>query len=439
MSPLADKHFTFSQEWFDYLKEGKRKEDGNSSSLEKHIDKWKDRIEKLKGWLNDQKKCFYKPIKYKKNRVSFGISETWFVNPEVEMARVVFPLKRYGKENNESKDNYVNSYELGKLIAPKSRANVSARNTEISKWFYRRYDFIDAFRIHFFLGWNFILMASIVAFIILAVFSRSFWKPPVFPSFWEQPINIVSFLLILTIINVATFIGILINGKKQREHNDHCLDFLLVSKRRCREGCRALRLAIFFICFAAFFYFYQSANLWCSLGKIAGMIIITLVLVIWENPLQHFKIHNLHLFIPKLVASITAAWLMLVIGNKINEEHISIPLCIIVCFIVFAFILYENSRTIKNISTIVSIFRTAELMLISYAFSLIIGVFALDILSPSMFKDTESNPLNWFFLHNSTNLTLKIFPYLLRKFSVLAMFIGVFIQMIFEEKKITEI
>ena len=160
-----------------------------------------------------------------------------------------------------------------------------------------------------------------------------------------------------------------------------------------------------------------------------------------------YRVNNIHLALPRLVASITTAWIMLVIGNDIFQERLSWPIWIIIVFIVFTFILYENNKTLPNIETKLKIWRAIELMLISYSMSLVIGIFAMDVLGKSMSEDNmcfckaHPSPVSfpWVFLEKYDSLTLTVFPEYLIPFSFLAMFIGVFIQMIFEEKNITEL
>lgn len=105
MSPMAEKHFSFFPEWYE--------------------DKEKRKLKKGE----------------------FCVSESWFVDPEEEMERVVFPLK-------EKKDNthFLNSFEFSNLIGSKDKTSVLSRNTSISKWLYQRFDFHDAFRLHLFNG-----------------------------------------------------------------------------------------------------------------------------------------------------------------------------------------------------------------------------------------------------------------------------------------------
>ena len=135
---------------------------------------------------------------------------------------------------------------------------------------------------------------------------------------------------------------------------------------------------------------------------------------------------------------------MLVIGNDIFKEQVSWPIWVIITFIVFVFILYENDKTLPNISIGTKVLRAFELMLISYSISLIIGIFAMDVIRKTIYNIPEEIPMKIVsyplsFLDNCESLTLTVFPDFLIPFSFLAMFIGVFIQMIFEDKHITEL
>jgi hypothetical protein len=135
---------------------------------------------------------------------------------------------------------------------------------------------------------------------------------------------------------------------------------------------------------------------------------------------------------------------MLIIGNNLVLEHLSVPICVAVTIIVFGYVLYENNRTLPNLGASQSVFRAFELMIISYSLSLVIGMLAIDVVGFSIpinaKNDSIEEPLcyTWLFLKDCDGLTLRIFPEYLIRFSFLAMFIGVFIQMIFEEKNITE-
>lgn len=384
MHPLSNKHFSFTPEWYESVK----------------------------------------PIPNRKN--SFRVSNSWFVNPEEEMARVVFPLK---DEQNEEDIHYLNSSELCNYLGGNS-VPVSEWETRISKWFYRRFDFADTFRLHLFQGWNVTFFILLISFFIVSLFKSCLWSSPkVFALF---PLVASLSYMFTTIILFA----IILKFKIPKRFDD-----VLALNRRKRECDRSLWLTLFFLCVTVYFCLFESVLFWGMAAKIASLVIMILLLLashIWRS-----TINNIHLMLPRLVASITTAWIMLVIGNDLIKDRLSTPLGFIIAAVVFIFVLYENNKTLPNIETKQKVLRTLELILISYSISVFVGVFAMDVLTPSIITDAKAYNINlfyysWYFLPNNINLSLTIYPGYLIPFSFLAMFIGVFIQMIFEEKNITE-
>lgn len=390
--PLSDKHFSFSPEWYE-----------------------------------DQKA--------RKKKKGFNVSESWFVNPEEEMTRIAFPLKEepeFIKKGEERPVHYLNSFELEGLIGTGDNSSVLERNTNMSKWFYRRFDFVDAFRIHLFKNWNHAFAFFLFAFAITALFQ----------DFWACPRNIALFLTVAAASFFLTSIffccTLLFKSNKR-------IDDILVRNRQKRESMKAFRLSLICGAVGAFLYFYDLpySTYWqYFVVKVVALVAIILLSLCVIPPRVHI-IDNIHLLLPRLVASITAAWVMIVIGNDLVKEHLPWPIWIILSVVVFAFILYEGTKSLPNITPGVRVWRALELMLISFSISLIIGIFAINILSPSLVEDAKAydkalEPISWSFLNGYDELTISIFPDYLIQFSFLAMFIGVFIQMIFEEKNITE-
>ena len=403
MTPLADKHFIFSPEWYEDHDKRNRK----------------------------------------KRRGLFSVSEFWFVNPEEEMQRVVFPLK----DTNEN-THYLNSYELSELLGIGDNSSVLERKSIISRWFYRRFDFVDTFRIHFFKHWNHFLTLLLLIFCVIAI-----W-PGV--NFWNSPHNLAYFP---AVISIAFFLAFIVFSPYLRCKESGRIDDLLVWNRRKREGWKSLRFSLFFAAIWVFFYFhdfmtYNWVNVLVIIVVLLGIAVLLLFII---KPRVHI-IDNIHLFLPRLVASITTAWIMLVIGNDLVKERISWPTCVILTLVVLAFILYESNIVLPHITNGPRVWRTLELMLISFSISLFIGVLAIDVLSPSLladiqeaidcnnsnqfakgfFMELKENSVDWHFVKGNSNFTISFIPQYLIQFSFLAMFIGVFIQMIFEEKKITE-
>ena len=412
MSPMADKHFSFYPKWY---------EDQPSSGKEKGSD----------------------------------VSESWFINPEAEMERIAFPIV-----DKNDRFHYINSTELCDFIGSSDDSSIEKRKTKISKWFYQRYNFADTFRLHLFKGWNWLFVVTLILFSIIALtsaywdsllniafiskykeylqhftFISDFWSNPRYISYF--PLGVSGCLLLITIYYQ---IRTLCTHKKDR------IDDFLVKKRRQRERRKAFRLALIWALFGSFLFFYDSiANNWKFLVlTILGLIIIYTFILRLIRPKFH-TLKNIHLFMPRLVASITTAWIMLVIGNELYKERISIPIGVILSVVVLAFLLYESHKTLPNISNWNRIGRALELMLISFSMALIIGIFAIDIVSLDMLSphcpnepavEIANHP--WRFLSGSDACTITVIPKYLIQFSFLSMFIGVFIQMIFEEKRITD-
>lgn len=395
MSPLAEKHFPFSPEWF-----------------EDEVDR-----KKHKG---------------------FTLSESWFVNPEEEMNRVMFPLDENDDEKQKKRRtkqkviHYLNSYELSHLIGAKDRSSIFSQNSIVSKWYYHRFDFADAFRIHLFKKFHsafFSFLACLFVFAILAFLHPDLLKHPSYAS-WL--IAAASFGCLSTTIVFMKEIRRTTSFKKP--------DDLLVIKRKMRECRKALRLGLGFLGIWLVLFYSESISLCQFIGKM--IVLLSSIVLLLGIRRKENGINNAHLFFPRLVASITAAWIMLVIGNDLFKERFTVPLWFVISIIVFVFILYENNKTLPNLDTKKKLFRALELMGVSYVISLFIGLFAIDIIANN--QEIQKSLVckyevyNWYFLMDCPDLTLTVCPQFLVPFSFLAMFIGVFIQMIFEEKNITE-
>ena len=400
MNPMAEKHFVFSPEWYEN----------------------QDKPVLIDG--------------------EFFVSNSWFVNPEEEMGRIIFPLPEHEDNHkpnhilglrlpNKNKIHYINSFELSQLIGAKDDSSIINRNTKISKWYYSRFDFRDAFRMIFSNNWNWFFVSLLVIFECSGVFCM---------KLWACPKNLVWFPLAACVGYIVS--AIVFKRSISYNINSDRIDDILVIKRREREYDKAINGVLFCSSIILFLLLFQSSSR-CSL-IVKSFALFSVLIVLFIRIMKDHIIKNIHLFLPRLVASITAAWIMLVIGNDLVKESLSWPICIILLFIVFVFILYESNKSLPNITTCNRIKRALELLAISFSISLIVGIFAINILTPSIFIDAQAYHLlpltyhNWYLIDGCKDLYITIYPKYLTSFSFLATFIGVFIQMIFEEKKITE-
>ena len=389
MTPEADQHFTFYPDWFE-----------------------------------DQ------PQSRKRKENEYHISEnSWFVNPEEEMSRIVFPLEEEKGKNQYKEVHYLNSLELSNYIKATDNTAIEKRKTKISQWFYQRYDFADTIRMHIFRKTNNIILGLLGLFVLCSLC----------PYFWETPRWIALFFAAasLAFVTAAIYLKFYIKTPTTKR-----IDDILAEKRRTRECSLSARLGIIFAFIGCFLFFYNVLD---SLFGLAMKLVVLLSLLLFSIRSKTNIIKNIHLFFPRLVASITAAWIMLVIGNDLIKEHLSMLIAIILVIVVFTFLLYESNKALPDIDITAQIGRALELMLISFSMALIIGIFAIDIVSLDMLSPhcpdepaVEIINYPWRFLSGSEACTITVIPEYLIQFSFLAMFIGVFIQMIFEEKSITD-
>ena len=98
------------------------------------------------------------------------------------------------------------------------------------------------------------------------------------------------------------------------------IDDVLLKNRRIREVKRCINYGLVFLLTWCFLFFYEvlSDNFWLFLAKLFVWGCLS-VLLLCIHP-HNYIINNIHILLPRLVASITTAWVMLVIGNDLVKE-----------------------------------------------------------------------------------------------------------------------
>jgi len=100
-----------------------------------------------------------------------------------------------------------------------------------------------------------------------------------------------------------------------------------------------------------------------------------------RKPYIH-PIESWHLLLPKLVASITAAWLTIAMGFDALAAFFDSPVVwttmSIIILVVFSFILYQIDRELPESSSWMKVYRSFELLIISYCLSLCIGLIIIN-------------------------------------------------------------
>ena len=431
---------------------------------------------------------------WKEIKGGFRSHQSWFAKPEEEMQRICFTLKdNEGNHhicNTDTLIEYLKAHEnenkeVDDIISFRRRSRIA-----ISKWFLKRYDFNDLVHLHLFVFSNLLyVFFSIAILLCLLLFPHNInllkeltenlpnkIDDISIPSFgWCPAVLITGFLLAFIIVKKKTIVGIF---------KDYWQPKNLYEARK-RKVYKRVSFWIGIQLFAILVFF---AGIY--INKLAAFILFIPFIIYIINHL----VPNLHLLYPRLVASIATAWITLAASNDLYVaffDTIISPLVICgLLLVVFLFVLYEIDRLIPLENTINKILRSAELTIISYTISLLIGAFIINftcerILERSgvmedFYKDyvidkTEKKVENESFKITSNLSEEEInkfndykkvasldslmvdgeYPiasrieingytfFILRnfwiQFSFVAMFVGIFIQMIFEDKRITEL
>ncbi len=372
--------------------------------------------------------------------------DSWFTDPEEEMQRIVFALKtdktienEKGKCIHEPVCEINNSYEFAKKKGTESDfKDLRIREKQISQWMYKRYDFADALRMAFspigkqwaaWVNWIIVLLFLGISFAFLI---RPDWVKDHFHLFTYAAVITLLFVSVSFVIKLGRFIF----AKGPRANTFH-----------------------------------------------------------------------LHLILPRLIASIAAAWMTITFSEDLFkiffDQHWSWSSILIISVVVLFFVYFEVDKIIPYSTKWTKLCRSSELVLLSFVISLAVGICAINftgerliersgILSDFYMQQLEAEDFDYeddfvqigekvyrfdtlsidedyikgkenyeLIPHLSTtvrneessshSIASKVdinimgidYPIFilwdfLIQFAFVAMFIGIFIQMIFEEKNITE-
>lgn len=264
----------------------------------------------------------------------FKISESWFVAPEEELQRVYYSLNDDSVSCSRDLYKYV-EHTIGQtqnLFSFNSEIT-KKRKTTSSKWLLRRYNFGDAYRVCSFPYVN-IAIVFILTFIVC-------WITEVWWLMW----TLLGIICLISLIHSITCVGC---------GNEKCK---WCSKFKTKTNIK------------------RQANLH------KDNCIVRIVKKIAEN------IH-IHFLYPRLFASITAAWLTIALSEDMFKAFFDSKwspsfVCLLLFFILF-FVLHKVHRVVPNIPFSIKLLRSGELMLISFAMSLLVGICVIDFTGEKM-------------------------------------------------------
>ena len=370
-------------------------------------------------WVKDimspqsEEHFYYKNGKKDKDSV---IWPTWFADPEEEMRRVCFTIRNDKDRRVCNMDVLIKLIEIDKhkqneRIDPLLKENIvkSCVNNKklISQWFLRRYDFKDVFHLHLFKHANRIIFSLLggILFVLLSGSIAYDKKSISFPSLWDSMSWLASdigkfifgVLAIITIVNFILFIYLFCKAKWRYKLEGKskllCTRHKMVIKRVLGAFIATFSLLVLYICITR-----QEATMLCVLFIVFELVIL-LVYCFWdiwsvdnkwnffsikvERGLQHVM-SNIHLLLPRLIASVTAAWVTMTIGFDLFvaffDESPHFFLTMVISVILILFVMFEVNKVNPYGNAWNKLCRSFELILISYSISLVIGLVVINFL-----------------------------------------------------------
>lgn len=346
-------------------------------------------------------------------KYSFSKWDSWFAEPEEEMKRVCFTMRENSSEITKDKH--------GKLIRAERhlcnadimldilqlKANNSGKNQivnrmvdsrnmisrQISQWFLMRYDFNDVCHLHLYKKSNLRMLLIFISSLFLLF------------------VGIDLRLLIFSVIAIVLLSSLfrLLYSYRASSVEKSRLEIKrteIIRKRIKRNGLVSVIFAL--LMFVGFWWndmieeFNKLSNVelkvpWCAILFFSLPIIIALYYYIpkWtvlidyckktilsfpmsaESRMQHVMTY-LHLLLPRLVASVTAAWLTISMGFDLYvsffDQKPNVPTIILLVVILLLFVMYEINKVTPRSNSWVKLYRGFELMVISYTISVIAGI-----------------------------------------------------------------
>jgi hypothetical protein len=370
MSPSAEKYFEHK-----FLDEDKNNRDKTTDN------------NKIGFWEEIKKE-----IKKESQRYTFRNWNSWFASPEEEMRRVCFTMTDKDNVNHlcnaETIAEYLNDSENRldeKLLIKKDNNNV-----EISKWFLKRFAYSDTLHFHIVKYANkFFFMTTGILLLLLFIFPNVLEM-----SFWTQEY----YAPILICVLYVWFWAVWSAAKNDEIKNKSNIGENVLEKVRRQMIFKKVKA--FLLTISSFLlilllspiagYFISSMNEETPINTAIklGTITIQIALIGFVGYYIYKKVYplhwlsNMHLFFPKLIASIAAAWLSLAIGNELFgtffDSIVSWSTCIWLSVIVFIFMMYEVNKLLPLESVLNKISRCLDVMVVSYVISLIVGLFIIN-------------------------------------------------------------
>ena len=346
----------------------------------------------------------------------FSSWPSWFAEPEEEMRRVCFTMKeKQAKQSKKIDIRHIcntsiltkllgleslqldSHYEVNGLIANMIDLN-NTNNRQISQWFLKRYDFNDVLHLHLYKHANPIMFSILVlAIISLFVGINIRWSLiGIFVLLWAACIirlvnyaqgNIKEKNILSKVRNKIVHIRLVIN------RNISLAIIIILTICLWGDAKTVCKFATDFTnrlpkCFLLIAAIMTMSLLYAVLPKLRKIIVDFRTLLrkfpsLFEPKMQRLMT-NLHLLLPKLVASIAGSWITLSMGFDLYVSFFDATpawtTIFVLLVILLLFVMYEINKVTPNSNSWLKLYRSIELIVVSYSISLIIGIFVINFL-----------------------------------------------------------
>ena len=325
--------------------------------------------------------------------------DSWFASPEEEMRRIYFPFKTYHNKKDVCNSITINEYFYS---APKMKElypTVRDSRGKSSRWFLNRYDFNDVLHLHF-------IKYANSLFLILAIFLFCFlWFSVDIDSLANHLTSIIkafhnlSFILFILAWALTAFF----TTKKdtlyeflEAKHFHYVFKKLLIS------------ILSFTIPIILLFKLIELATIHAERSQAFMLIFLFTITTFIFIVSPHIRVHPVksgHLFLPKLTASIMAAWLTLSRGFERTLPFFENYFFVIVLLVIlWGFIMYQVNKICSKSSTGAKIFKSVEFLIVSYCISLIVGLVMINYMGRDFLeKDGCINEYHITFIENEND------------------------------------
>lgn len=333
---------------------------------------------------------------------------SWFADPEEEMRRVCFTMReREGTKERHMcnmdvlirlldirRDGVNNNFIEAKMVKMRDDSHKL-----ISQWFLKRYDFKDLFHLHLYKFANSFLIIVLVITLLLLM------------PFIGMDLRYIAICSggLFFILNLCKWFYIYQRNPDKKYEIDKRRNAMALS--RIKGACSISGILTLIMTLGLFpigelcdtTKDYLSSNNICPLFIMSTLIVVSLFVIFpwkslrWrvfgkaicsrifpiEPKLQHVM-SNLHLLLPRLVATIAASWITLSMGFDLYvsffDARPSWPTIFVLLIILLLFVMYEINRVTPNSNSWLKLYRSIELIVISYAISLVIGLIVINFL-----------------------------------------------------------